>query len=51
MYRACPPKRVPWANSTPSAPGEGMSIRAPITNERFLTLTACHSGTGEASGR
>ena len=39
------------ANSTPSAPGAGMSTRAPITKERPRMLTACHSGTGATSGR
>ena len=28
-----------------------MSTSAPITNERFFVLTACHSLTGAVSGK
>ena len=37
---AWPPKREPWAKSTPSASDPGTSTSAPITNERPRTVTA-----------
>ena len=45
------PNREPWANSTPCAPGAGMSTSAPIVKERLRTMTACASGTSACVGK
>ena len=49
-YRAWPPNREPWANSTPAASGLSMVTSTPTVYERFLMFGATDSGTSAMPG-
>ena len=50
-YRAWPPKREPWAKTTPPAFSSATSTSATIVNERLRMFTADASGTSVRPGR